>query len=456
MSDDFLDDDKLRAWPAPEPPEGFADRVVAARRAPEPRRRRWWPAAALAAAALAAATALALWPGRATEHGTASVSERTELALGGRAIAVAEAGAALSWTVEGSGAARIEQARGDVFYRVERGGPFVVVTPAGDVSVKGTCFRVEVTEMRLDKQAYVGAAVGAAAMATVLVTVYEGRVLLANEHGRTEVRAGERASVGSDGIPGPAVAAREGGPGPRPRIVVNEAPPPSADTTREQLIARDAEQRKQIARLQARLAELEAGGGGGDGHGADLKTAHFFAPTHDELLAMAKSCTVQYDSPPLGTEPFKISPQTVASLHLNDEEAQAFAQTMTDVAARTTAQLRSIYVEVTGNAQAAEELSAQAMQREIAEKSGRDEEAQAAKQLSAERAGLVQPPANVAQRPAVERMMRLMQGVGDALEAELGKAIGPDRAHEIRAARDGWPSRTKMSGCPDEKADDAK
>src|SRR5262249_13838709 len=168
-------------------PAGFADRVLAARRAPAPRRPRW--VLATLAAGLAAALVAALWHRGGIEKGTVAVLERTEIPLGRGAVAGAEPGAALAWGVD-DGAARIEQTRGDVFYRVERGGPFVVATPAGTVTVKGTCFRVEVTEM---KQAVIGAAVGAAAMAAVLVTVYEGRVLLANEHGATEVRAGEKA-----------------------------------------------------------------------------------------------------------------------------------------------------------------------------------------------------------------------------------------------------------------------
>lgn len=145
-----LDDETLAAWPAAEPPAGFADRVMAAR-AERPARRRsaWWVAAVAVAAGVAG---LFAWPRGTVEKGTIAAGSRVETRLGERAVAVAEPGASLRWTVGSGGDGAVVQDRGDVFYRVERGGPFVVATPAGDVRVIGTCFRVEVTEMKLGKQ----------------------------------------------------------------------------------------------------------------------------------------------------------------------------------------------------------------------------------------------------------------------------------------------------------------
>ena len=45
-----------------------------------------------------------------------------------------------------------------MFYRVDPGGPFTVTTPAGEVHVTGTCFRVEVLPMKPSKQGLLGAA----------------------------------------------------------------------------------------------------------------------------------------------------------------------------------------------------------------------------------------------------------------------------------------------------------
>src|SRR5262249_53158704 len=88
--------------------------------------------------------------------------------------------------------------RGNVFYRVERGGPFVVATAAGSVTVLGTCFRVEVQEM---KKTWIAGATGAAVSAALLVTVYEGRVLLAKSHGSLELGAGEHGHAAAGAAP---------------------------------------------------------------------------------------------------------------------------------------------------------------------------------------------------------------------------------------------------------------
>lgn len=453
MSDDepILDDETLRAWPAVRPPQGFVERVLAARaaRSEHGRQSLRWIAGAVGAVVVIATLVvfgLARSPS-AAEKGTIVADERVESAVGTRAVAVAEAGAALSWLVEPDGAARIEQPRGNVFYRVERGGPFVVVTPVGEIRVKGTCFRVEVMDMKIGKQALGGAAIGAVAMATILVTVYEGRVLLANEHGQTEVRAGERATFAAVGPPGPAAAAREHAAS-KPKIIVAEAAPPPAGATREQLITRDAAQRREIAELRAHLAELEAEASGGGPAKQKQGGRSFFAPSKDELLQMAKDCTLQFDMPPLSLEPIKIPPKMAEKLGLTDGERSAIQEVTGEVVARALAQIRAIYVEVTGNAGAAEELSGTSMMREIEDKAGGT--GQAMKLLAAERAGLVPPPADPSARPASERVFRVLQGIGDLVEQELAKRIGPERAHAIRAENDGWQQHTKMSGCPDE------
>ena len=147
--DKLLTEREREAFAADEPPAGFAERVAGAwqkERAARPPRRRGL-SIAIGAATLAAAAAMLLWlrlPPVPAARGDREVAERSTLELGRRAIAVAESGAALSWSIASDGAAHVDQRAGDVFYRVEKGGPFVVSTTAGDVTVLGTCFRVEV------------------------------------------------------------------------------------------------------------------------------------------------------------------------------------------------------------------------------------------------------------------------------------------------------------------------
>jgi hypothetical protein len=49
----------------------------------------------------------------------------------------------------------------------------------------------------------------------------------------------------------------------------------------------------------------------------------------------------------------------------------------------------------------------------------------------------------------MERFLRLETSAGDSYERELGAAIGPDRAHALRAGSGGWGSRwVSGSDCP--------
>jgi hypothetical protein len=435
--------DRLRAlWPADEPPADFADRVLAAaqgtRTATERplKARRWLAGAALMTAA--ALVALLVRPGGAsTATGRALVTERQTLQLGGRGLAVAEAGAELGWSVSGA-AARVEQPAGNVFYRVEKGGPFVVHTPAGDVRVQGTCFRVEVDPM---KKTLWSMGAGAALASAVLVTVYEGKVLLANEKGQTTLTAGMAARAEAGRAPSPADDARA--------TVAAQAltQPPADGLTREQLLQRDVQQRTELERLRTRLHQLEANGA--EGNGDKKSPGSFTNVSKDELREMAKDCKLKWDMPDIGIKPRTISDDDVQRLGLSDQERTDFNRVSADFNSRVTQQIRALYVEATGDKAGAESLTARAMENEIMEKSNEADIKQAFYDISHERAGLQKPPVDVGGEPPVERMQRLLSSLGDQFEQDLGKAIGPDRAHQMRTEHDGWGSRhTSSVGCP--------
>jgi periplasmic protein TonB len=212
-------------WPTFEPSPDFIDRVMAARArevAAAPalvsgRRVRWQRWAIAAGGVLAAAVVvLALWrrPFAGTVPREVAATTRTTVDIGGRARAVMEAGGALAYAVEGSGRTQVTQRSGSVFYRVDRGGPFVVVTPVGQVRVKGTCFRI---------------AAAAAPAHALLVTVFEGEVELVNPHGALGVAAGETALLGPEAPP-QATAARAELPTPasRPELAPEAAPRPAS------------------------------------------------------------------------------------------------------------------------------------------------------------------------------------------------------------------------------------
>jgi ferric-dicitrate binding protein FerR (iron transport regulator) len=439
----------LDQWTAPEPPAGFADRVMAARDAnaqKSPRRRL---RALLGAALLVGSAAAWLLAARAGDAaGEVALDGRASVKIGRRGVAVGEAGARLQYRVH-NGDARVRQAAGNVFYRVEHGGPFVVSTPAGEVTVQGTCFRVEVEPMPMkgiERKSMVAAGVGAIAAATILVTVYEGRVLLANEHGKTVLSAGEQAGARSGEAPAPAhdaVAQNHD-------AVAQNSAPPAEGITREQLLARDQQQRAELDKLRVRVHELEgAAPAGGKAAGKDDRP--FFEPDKEELQAMARDCKLKWDNPTIGLNPPTLSARRASTLGLSDQERVEIDRVSAEENARVLKELRALYVEVTGDKAGAESLAPQAMENEIMSKSPEAVVQQTFYKLSHERAGLQAAPADLRGAPASERLMRLMTGLGDDYEQRLGAAIGPDRAHQLRAENNGWDSRNRsMVGCPGE------
>jgi hypothetical protein len=449
------DDDQkipgLDAWEAPPPPAGFVERVMQAHQNAEggrPRSRR--PVRALwGAALLVAAAAGWLIAARAGDaEGEAAPAARASLTIGRRGVAVAEAGAQLRWQVKG-GVAQVHQNAGSVFYRVDKGGgAFVVETPAGRVTVQGTCFRVEVNPM-WSKQAMMAAGVGAVTATALLVTVYEGRVLLANEHGQTTLAAGEQASVRGGGAPGAARSAPDVATQQKAAQAL-DSNAPGVGVSREELLARDQSQRAELARLQARVHDLETGASAGGG-GQKKDDRPFFDPSKDELQALAKECRLKWDAPSIGLQPQTMGPKRASEVGLSDQERAELNRVNADENQRVLAQLRILYIEVTGDRAGADSLTPEALENEIMAKSPDGVVQQVFQKLSHERAGLQAPPADATGESPAERMMRMMTTLGDDLEQRLGATIGPDRARQLRSEGAGWGGRHQSSyGCPSE------
>jgi hypothetical protein len=315
----------------------------------------------------------------------------------------------------------------------------VVATPAGEVTVQGTCFRVEVEQMK----PVVAAGIGAVVATTVLVSVYEGRVLLANEHGKTVLSAGEQASARSGERP--AAAGSMSAPAFVAALQQNSAPP-EPGVTREQLLQRDQQQRAELEKLRARVHELESSSP------ADAKAKKeerpFFDPSKDDLQGMAKDCKLKWDHPSISLNPSSMNPKRAAEMGFSDQERAEVDRIAADENARVLKELRALYIEVTGDKGGADSLAPQALENEIMSKSPESVVQQVFFKLSHERAGL---QATAPGTSAVERLMRLMTGLGDDYEQKLGAAIGPDRARQFRAEHNGWDNRSQSSfGCPDE------
>jgi hypothetical protein len=416
----------------------------AARSGPGARTRAWALALALPAVA-----ALGILLGRQlrADAGETRAAVRETVTLAGRGKAVLEAGAHVRWVVSASNAAVIHQSAGEVFYRVEKGGPFSVQTPAGEVRAVGTCFRVEV-RMNGKRQSLLAGASGAALAAAVVVSVYEGKVLLAGGKTSETLVAGERAVMEAGGIQrGDALRA--------PRLVVRAAdeganggvmPPPA------ELPAKYRAQSEELAQLRAQLAAFQKGpvaaGPGGEGgrppsHGAD----NFIDPSREELLARAQSCTLAWDSPPLEVdfEPAKMEKRW----GLTPDEAAIVTPILNKFREDQLRAIRDLYVEVTGAKALAEQLSPRALTSEIKEKAVPGEVQRAYRQISGELAGTIAPPGPQHRPSPSERLMRLQSTAGERFERAIAGELGAARAREIRKKNNGWNSRANESmGCP--------
>jgi hypothetical protein len=437
MSDDLNERERraLAAWAPITPPLGFADRVVDARESTAaPRARRMLVIGGIAAACAAAAIALVvLLPHGRAASGTVAAGNRSSTRLGDRGVAVAEPGSELTWRVDGSGATEIDQRTGNVFYRVERGEPFVVHTPAGDVRVTGTCFRIEVTAMKPVQKMLLSGVAGAALASTVFITVYEGSVLAETKLAKTELPAGSRATF-ADGKP-MIVAAAE-----------TIAPLDIATASREQLIARASSQQAQIAQLEQRLAQLENGPTTDDPNDAsNIEPGRaWHDPSPEKLKEWAKKCHVRFDHPNID----RFTPLTsVEKTEIDPGELDAYNAAVLEIQKKWKELVRALYIEATGDVAGAETLSTEAMRSEIEEKSPKEEHSLLLQKLSRERAGLQPPPADLSKTSPFERLMRALVKVGDDTEKALARRLGPTRAADIR--RDGFGSRSDMSGCPE-------
>lgn len=440
MTDEH-DHEQLDGWEALAPPKNFADRVLAAKRKQDarqtltPRLRAWF---ASAAAVVLVVIGAALWL-RApfADDGDFSATTRTTLNLGTRAVVVAEADSQLAWHVSNTGHAEVEQRYGQAFYRVEPGGAFVVKTPAGQVTVTGTCFSVEV-DMKGLKPAIIGAVMGAAVSSAATVTVYEGRVAVENERGQVALTAGEHASMSSGSAP----SKRDGA------SFTALAPPMVVLAAQKQAAESDAAAAR--AEIVALKEQLEQARKPQPVTLRDALTKGRVDPSPEQLAEMAKNCEVRVDLPPvLGAQAApELSDKTAASYGVSSDERATFDQVVAQFQTESNAQLNAFYKEITGNA-ASSSMSSTAMMELITGTLGAQESI-ARQTIAREHAGLAQPPADLASAQVADRYERWFSTLGDAFESELAAKLGAARAHALRAANDGWMgSSHSSSGCPD-------
>ena len=228
----------LDAWEPPPPPPGLAAAVVARARAAAPvaaievtegakrGRGAWWIGAGAVGVAAAAAAVLAWNAGSArTPGGGAGASSGTvvaarpeQIALGASAAAL-DPGAEVRWRRDGDRVA-VAQPRGTAMWRIAESDTFVIDAGAMGASVEasGASLRVEVQMNRMDARVIGTSAATAAAVAAVVVMVYEGHVKVSRSGGPpVVVEAGTVYEVRAPEAPEPVVV------GGRPKAALDRA-----------------------------------------------------------------------------------------------------------------------------------------------------------------------------------------------------------------------------------------
>ncbi len=466
------------AWSTYEPSSDFADNIVATYfddepGARDPRRPRWiW------AAALAAGLMLALGIGWVLQRG-ATVTDALEathtetVALGDRAKAVARPGAKLRWSVHSDGTTRIDQDAGRVFYRVDHGERFDVVTPLGTITVTGTCFEVDLTTDPTMKTNSVRAgALGAALASALVVTVYEGGVVLANDEGRVDVAAGQAARATDARAPvrfdpdDPSHGGKETSATKKaktPRKAPEAAGDPMAHIRRQ---ARDLERiRQEKADQASRILELEeqvvALGGSTDPKSPEAKAARakmcaiqsrggncpFLEPDQETLDEMARCATVKVDSFGIEYDREPPAPGTIAKrLGVTDPaEAKKLDAAANQQFEDYSQQLRAMYIELGGDETLAEDASGETLQSFIRDQLDPSLVRDIQRQIAQERAGQREPPTDISALSIEERVSRLFAESGNEFERLVSEQLGPERARELRGKNDGWPGSTSVN-----------
>jgi hypothetical protein len=430
-----MDQRDWEAWDVEEPPRGFAERVVSEARRPEaaparPRARRVF-AGLLLAASMAAVVGFGLHRQHVDGHGAVTADRRQEVHVGTRALAVLEKGAHVSWDGDA-----VEQSGGDVFWRVEPGARFVVHTPAADVAVKGTCFRVNVTggEDAMDRKSAVSGAVGAVIAATALVGVYEGKVAVSHAGQSVDLVAGQSAQAGPGGLRRVGGGGGEGEPaevaaaspseGEKALTEANANLADNVRSYRRKLEALEAEKKKlekQLAETQAKLADA-----------APPKSEYELSP--QDWKELAKEGELRLRVPCSGPRnDFSYSPGNLNKLGLAPQDAPIVQQAFQRSNARTWGTVQPLCSQALGGADVSR-IGLQACMSILGEmartqnSAGYDEDV---RQVTEIMAGLRPAPAPDSGADPLLLAYLALARESQNIETDLSQSLGPEDARRV-------------------------
>jgi hypothetical protein len=409
--------------------------------------------AALALPLIAAAAAVLLWVRRPITEGALSAAQRAQVDVG-RAALVLERGAEVRWRGD-----EVTQVAGDVFYRVEPGAAFRVHTPAGDIAVLGTCFRVviagadEKDEGDVKKRDAVSAVVGVAVGAVVVVGVYEGKVRASQGATQLELGPGEAARLDGRGVhpAGSASALEAALVAPEQDPAFAEANKNLADSVRDlnrRLASVDSQKKqleKQLATAQDELARAVK-----DGKAQPAR--HEYDLTEEDWAELAKDGTIKYRMPCFGGDkPWRPKPDKLAELGLSPDDADDIQDAYARSNKRLWGTIRPLCLETIGNADVVDKLGPNTCTHLILDVAMKEDSAatQAARKLVGEiRAGHKPAPGPNEPLHPVARLFLALTGETKSFQADLAQAFGPEEGHRLAYANGLCHGSSTFGGSP--------
>jgi hypothetical protein len=344
-----------------------------------------------------------VWPRTAPApvEGEATAAQRIEVPIGERAVAVLEPGAHVRWRGD-----RVEQDRGDVFYRVDRGGGvFTVSTPHAEATVLGTSFRIGIEQETAMKRRDVAAgALGAVAGVLVVVGVYEGKVRVSHADQAVTVRAGESAVADQHGVSSGAPAA-----------VARPAETGSAKTE-AQLRQRLDEVAKEKAALEQELIAAN-----------DAVGKNPFDLTKDDWAKMAENGEFKYRYPCFQSGGYRPSADRLEKLGLEPSAADAIQQAYNSSNKRFYEGMKPICTQLLGKP-VDNDVMSECISQLFGDIYRKGDSRATFKQVAEIHAGTRQEAD--ATKPEMKMLMVFSSGMAP-FEAELAKTFGAEEAHRI-------------------------
>jgi hypothetical protein len=432
-----MDHHDWEAWEPQEPPRGFAERVVETARRSEPAPAKPRSRAArvfaglLLAAAMAAVIGFGLHRQGAGARGAVVAGERQEVRVGTRALAVLEKGARVTWDGD-----EVKQSGGDVFWRVEPGARFTVRTPAADVTVKGTCFRVKVDggEDEMNARDAKSGVVGAAIAATALVGVYEGKVAVSHAGQSVDLVAGQSAEAGPGGVKRVGAGADEAAQGGAAAASASEGEKAltqananladSVRTYRRRLEAIEAEKKKlekELAQAQAQLAD-----------GGVAKSDYDLSP--EDLKELAKKGEVRARIPCAGTNgDYQWSPKDLNKLGLAPQDGPLLQQAFKRSHDRTWGVIQPLCSQALGGADVSKigQQACESVLMNLANENDSGAADEDIRQVAEILAGMRPPPGPDSKADPLLVSLLALASESRSIQSDLAKSIGPDDAQRV-------------------------